>query len=215
MNDHALVYVVHSDEAARNELIQTFQSAGLEGLGLPDIRGFFTAHHVDHPGCLVLDLNATQAKELDDLQARLASQPSAPPVIVMSANGGVELAVRAMKNGAMDFIEKPFRIEDLLDRVNRAVAHDVQIRHALRERMANEFRLRLLSRREREVMERLVAGDTADQIGLRLSLSAKTVYTHRSHILLKLGVDSIAGLTRLALTASTPSGAPQPAMHQT
>lgn len=200
MDNGCIIHIVDDDEAVRGALGRMFESLGMHSRAHGSAREFLAAYDPDKPGCLILDLRMPEMSGLE-LQELLARDHISLPIIVISGHGDVPIAVRAMKRGAMDVLEKPFRQQELLDRVNEALAKDAHHREVVKERSSLTERLALLTRRERDVMERLVAGETAEQIGLHLGLSAKTVYTHRGRILLKLRVDSIAALTRLALSA--------------
>lgn len=214
MSNKPIVHIVDADSVERDKLVRLFRSKQIEVAGYSSVQEFLSAYDPLRPGCLILDLDAPEMSGLE-LQETLTQRGDTLPIIVVSGHGDVPLAVNAMKRGAMDFIEKPFREQDLLDRVLEAIAKDAKIRNTTKKRSATFSRLSQLTSREREVMDRLLAGDTTEQISVRLGLSAKTVYTHRSHILLKLGADSIAALTRIAFLPGPPPGPTAPGSTHT
>jgi len=207
MNAKTTVHIVDDDEPVRAGLQRLFISVGMNARTYDSARQFLDTFVDDPPGCVLLDLQMPEMNGLDMIEA--PNRRRIPmPIILISGHGDIPLAVRAIKAGAADFLEKPFRQQELLDRVNEAVAKNSQRHRILRERSEAVSRLSLLTRRERDVMNGLVTGESADEIGMRLGLSAKTVYTHRGKIFLKLRVDSIAALTRLALEVESDEPAP-------
>jgi FixJ family two-component response regulator len=137
-----------------------------------------------------------------DLQAELAARKIHIPILIITGYAEVPLAVRAMKAGAFDFIEKPFSDQTLLDRIRAAVAHDDSLRRRRAARAEVEARLRLLTARERDVLDRVITGKSNKVIAAELQLSTKTVEVHRAHVMEKLKADSLADLIRVALLAA-------------
>ena len=156
----------------------------------------------DQPGCLVLDLRmpGTSGLELQELMAR---RGFCLPVILITAHGDVPTAVRAMKAGAIDFMSKPFNDQELLDRIHQALAKDAQVRGERAARADIAARIALLTPREREVMNLVVAGMANKTIAAQLQLSAKTVETHRARVMDKMQAASVAELVRAVLAAKT------------
>lgn len=199
------VFIVDDDEAVRTSLSRLVESVGLAAEAFPDAASFLAGYDPQRPGCLLLDIRMPGMTGLE-LQERLAAGALPLPVIIISAHGDVEAAVRAMKAGAVDFLRKPYDAAVLLERVRAALAQDVAQRRAAAERAAAQAQVALLTPREREVMLHLVAGKTSKQIAYALGLSRKTVDIHRSHIMLKLRVDSVVDLVRIAGSAGLAGG---------
>lgn len=202
MEAQPTVHIVDDEEPVRSGLQRLFVSLGMRVREYESAINFLDTFEDLGPGCGIVDVRMPDMNGLELLGA-MGRQRIHLPVIMITGQADIPLAVHAIKSGAMNFLEKPFRQQDLLDCVTDAIAKD-QRRHALlAERSSTISRFSLLTRRERDVMNGLVAGETAEHIGMHLGLSAKTVYTHRGRILLKLRVSSIAELTRLAMTAES------------
>ena len=197
MND-ATVYVVDDDPALRESLGYLLQSEGLKVRAFEGARQFLAEYDRDARGCLVVDVRMPEMSGLQ-LQEHLAAEGSTLPIIVITGHGDVPMAVKALKNGALDFIEKPFADQQLLDRVHEAL--DVE-RRLYGERATREDLLRRLNRltkREREVMTGVADGKANKVIAEELGLSPKTVEVHRARLMQKLEVDSLAQLMRFAI----------------
>jgi two-component system response regulator DctR len=192
----AIVHVVDDDEAIRDALSWLLRSRGLASRTWPSAEEFLAAWSEGVRGCLVLDLrmDGMSGVELFD---RLITRGSRLPVIFLTGHGDVPLAVAALKKGAFDFVEKPFNDNELVDKIAAAVAHD----RAQRERLATEAgvaaRLAALSPRERQVMERVLAGDYNKTIADDLGIAVRTVEVHRARIFEKMGVRSAVELAQL------------------
>ena len=194
------VYVVDDDPAMRSSLRWLIESVGLLVRTCGSAREFLDTYRDGEPGCLVLDVRKPGMSGLD-LQAELVRQRISIPVLIITGYAEVPLAVRAMKAGAFDFIEKPFSDQTLLDRIRAAVAQDEVARRRRTAREQVEARMRLLTPRERDVMERVISGMSNKLIAAELKLSMKTVEVHRAHVMEKLQAGSLADLIRLALLA--------------
>src|SRR5215831_15832690 len=194
------VYVVDDDPAMRSSLRWLIESVGLTVRTCASAQDFLRTYEGD-PGCLVLDMRMPGMSGLD-LQAELAARKIHIPILIITGYAEVPLAVRAMKGGAFDFIEKPFSDQALLDRIRAAVALDEEARHHRVARQEVASRLRLLTARERDVLSRVVTGKSNKVIAAELRLSTKTVEVHRAHVMEKLKADSLADLIRLSLLAS-------------
>jgi len=175
------------------------ESVGLPAETYPSAQAFLDNYKADRPGCLVLDIRMPGMSGLD-LQEKLAREGLRIPVIVISAHGDVEKAVRAMKSGAVDFIKKPYKGKVLLDRIGQALELDARIRREEAARADVAARVARLTPREREVMQLVVAAKSPKQIALELGLSRKTVDVHRGHIMTKMGVESSVELVRMLQT---------------
>ncbi|MCP4592411.1 MAG: response regulator transcription factor [bacterium] len=201
--------MVDDDEAVRESLERLMQSVGLAVEAYPHAQAFLEGYDRSRPGCVLLDIRMPGMSGLD-LQDRLLAEGMRIPVIIISAHGNVEKAVRAMKAGAVDFIKKPYKGPLLLDRIRSALAADVRTRHAEAERVDVAARMAKLTRREREVMSMLATGKAPKQIAFELGLSRKTIDVHRGHIMTKMRVDSLVELSHMVQTQQEPrpSGSP-------
>jgi FixJ family two-component response regulator len=198
--DNPVVFVVDDDEAVCESLRLLIGDIGLEVRTFTSAKQFLEQYDASHPGCLVLDVRMSGMSGLE-LQSRLVEMAVRIPTIIITGHADVPMAVEAMKTGAMDFIEKPFRDQVLLDSIQKAVDMDLRTRREHRERQDVQSRIGLLTQREREVMERLVAGKSNKSIAFDLGISQKTVDFHRANILEKVGVSSVVELVRLTQRA--------------
>jgi two-component system response regulator FixJ len=195
-----IVFVVDDDRAMRDSLRWLLESIGLSVRTYATAAEFLREHDPAQPGCLVLDVRMPGMSGLD-LQAELAQRGAELPTIVVTGHGEVAMAVRAVKAGAIDFIEKPFSDQLLLDRVRQALEIDRQSREVRVRREDARRRLASLSAREREVLELVAAGKANKEIAAALGLSPKTVEVHRAHVMSKMAADSLAELIRVAILA--------------
>ncbi len=195
-NDKPVVFVVDDDEAICESLRLLIGDIGLEVRTFTNGRQFLEAYDSSRPGCLVLDVRMSGMSGLE-LQSRLSELGIRIPIIVITGHADVPMAVEAMKAGAVDFIEKPFRDQVLLDSIQRAVEKDLRTRRRHREQQDVQSRVQLLTSREREVMDRLVAGSSNKSIAFELGISQKTVDFHRANILGKIGVGTVVELVRV------------------
>jgi len=190
------IWIVDDDEAVRDSLEILCRSVGLETASFDSAAAYLEAHDADQSGCLVLDVRMPGMSGLQ-LQKRLEELGSAPPIVFITGHGDVPMAVEALRAGAVDFIQKPFRDQDLLDRIQRALELDAERRGRLRERQRASERLEKLTGRENEILELVVAGAPNKVIASRLGVSQRTVEVHRSHVMQKMEVDSLAELVRI------------------
>lgn len=195
----ARVYIVDDDAGVRAGFTALFKSVGLPVESFESGEALLEAVDETAMGCLVLDVRMPGMSGLE-LQDELRRRNLCLAIILISAHGDVAMAVRAMKAGALDFMEKPVNEQDLLDRV-KSCLRDASQRKEDAE-MAAEARVRLetLTAREREVLDGLVRGDSSKAIASDLGISPRTVDVHRSHVMEKLGVRSIAELVRVVMT---------------
>ncbi|UCC30501.1 MAG: response regulator transcription factor [Phycisphaerales bacterium] len=196
MTPEPTVFVVDDDEALRQSLTRLMESVNLPVETYPDAQAFLDSHDSGRPGCLVLDIRMPGMNGLE-LQDKLAKGRVRIPIIIISAHGNVDKAVRAMKSGAVDFIKKPYKGELLLERIRQALELDARIRRQEAARAEVAARLALLSPREHEVIEMLAAGKTPKQIAFELDLSRKTVDVHRGHIMMKMRADTLVELVEM------------------
>lgn len=202
MNTDPTVYVVDDDDAVRNSLRWLMESAGFRVATYANAWEFLAGYDPEGPGCLVLDVRLAGHSGLD-LQEQLAADGVALPVIIITGHADVPIAVRAMRTGAFDFIEKPFDDQVLLERVRQAVDLDIRHRRERCSRAETMGRLALLTPREKEVLDGVVNGLANKQIACDLGISIKTVEVHRGQAMHKMHAGSVAELARLVQTART------------
>ena len=207
MKDHATIFVVDDDAGLRASLRWLFESLNVEVETYGAAREFLQNYGSDRSGCLVLDVRMPEISGLE-LQRILNEQDSHIPVIFVTGYGDVPMAVRAMKAGALDFIEKPFHDQDLLERVQQALKIDAHRRlEEERQRMARN-RLDALTSREHEVMEKVVCGKANKMIAAELGISMKTVEVHRARVMEKLEVHSPFELANVYVSGGLHEGKP-------
>ena len=192
------VYIVDEDAVTRSGLAGLIESIGLRAETFGCAQDFLSRFDGEHPGCLVLDVHLPRMSGLD-LQERLKQRGATLPVIVMSGRTNTSTIVRAMKAGAMDFVEKPADNELMLDLIQRAIESDARHRAQNRERLETAQALKSLSRRERQVLKLVATGLGNRAIAEELEISIKTVESHRSRVMGKMGVESLAQLVRKCL----------------
>jgi FixJ family two-component response regulator len=175
----------------------------------PSAKAFLDAYRPNEEGCVVVDVRMPGMSGLE-LQRKLAEMADHVPVIIITGHGDIHMAVDAMKAGAFDFIEKPFDEQLLLDLVQKAVERSAEaaLYHALREEV--ERRLDLLTPREGEVLDLIMAGEPNKRIALTLGICEKTVEAHRAKVMEKTQARSVADLIKMVITANGSRGNPQP-----
>jgi FixJ family two-component response regulator len=198
MTADATIFVVDDDQTVRNSLRWLLESLQLKVETYASATEFLVSYTPSRPGCLVLDVRMPEVSGLQ-LQEILAARGVHLPVILITGHGDVSTAVRAMKTGALDFIEKPFNDELLLERIQRGLEIDARQRRQDAERRAVLMRLAQLTARERDVLERVVAGKPNKVVAAELGISARTVEVHRAHIMEKMCADSLAALTAMTI----------------
>lgn len=200
--DEPLVYVVDDDEAVRDSLTLLLKAVGLTGQAFSSAAEFLNHYDPEQHGCLVADIRMPGMSGLD-LQDELNRGGAQIPLIFITGHGDVPMAVDAMKSGALDFIEKPFRDQDLLDRVQQALAWDKERRIENLKTLAIRERLATLTPRETEVMECVVQGQANKVIAMDLGVSQRTVEIHRARVMEKMAVRSVAKLVRAVEAAKS------------
>jgi FixJ family two-component response regulator len=198
------VYVVDDDAGIRKALSRLLRSVGLEVVSLPSAQEFLDTPPPRRPACLVLDVRLPGLGGLD-LQSRLGQGQQSIPIVFISGHGNVPTSVRAMKGGAVDFLQKPFEDEDLLAAVQRALALSRQALIDGAARAEIEQRLDRLTRREHEVLELVVSGMLNKQIAAALGAAEKTIKVHRGRVMHKMRAGSLAELVRMTETVGLPS----------
>ncbi len=190
------VYIIDDDEAVRDSVSTLVESIGLAALRFSSGDDFLAAVTASSQGCIVTDIRMPGLSGLD-LQDQLAARGIGLPVIVLTGYGDVSAAVRAMKTGAIDFVEKPFNAQELLDKIQHALAIDDRRRADDDESAAIRERLASLTNREREVMELVAAGSANKVIALDLNISERTVEVHRGRAMKKMSARSVAELIHM------------------
>jgi FixJ family two-component response regulator len=194
-----MVFIVDDDDAVRRFLSGLIQSINLRVSAHASAQDFLDAYEPGCPGCLLLDVRMPGMSGLE-LQRELAERSINLPVIILTGHGDVPVAVQAMKAGAVDFIEKPFNNELLLDRIQMAVVQSVRAESVRAERNEMLKRLELLTLRERQVFDLVVAGEVNKVIAHRLTISEKTVEIHRANVMRKMDARSLAALVQMAVS---------------
>ena len=192
------IFVVDDDAAVRDALKLLLRSVGHAVETYGSAQEFLDVYSEDRPGCLVLDIRMPGMSGLE-LQQKLNERHSILPIIFITGHGDVPMAVEAMQAGAVDFIQKPFRDQDLIDRINQALEKDSSNRAALGERNDIRRRLETLTPREREVLDLVVHGKANKVIAGDLKLSQRTVEIHRARVMEKMQASSLAHLVRMVL----------------
>ena len=207
-NAPPIVFVVDDDESVRGSLRFLLRSTGLESHAFASSLEFLAAYDPAQPGCLLLDVRMPGMSGLE-LQQELNLRGAVIPVIFITGHGDIPMAVEAMRHGAHDFLQKPFRDQDLIERVQRAIAKDTKARAALEEHKAIRARLDALTPRERQVLVLMVRGEPNKIMAHELGVSQRTVEIHRARVMEKSGASSLAELVRMVMGAE-PELAPSP-----
>jgi len=192
------VFIVDDDQEVREAISLLMRSVGLAAESFGSAQEYLGAFDPSRPGCLVLDVRMKGMSGLD-LQQRLSSEPLHPPIVVITGHGDVPMAVRAVKSGAVDFIEKPFNDQVLLDAVHRAFEQDAERRGQASQRADIEERLQRLTPREREILDLVVMGRRNKVIAADLGITQSTVEAHRAKVMEKTEARSLSDLMRMML----------------
>ena len=195
-NPEAVVFIVDDDPSIRRSLTNLLRSVGLRAETFTTAHEYVNSPQIDAPGCLVLDVRLPGMSGLD-LQSEMSRSKAPRPIVFITGHGDIPMAVQAVKRGAVEFLTKPFREQDLLDAIQRAIDVDRHLRHARSDLADLQQRFKSLSRREREVFERVVAGLANKLIGAELGLSEATVKVHRRQVMEKMRADSVPDLVTM------------------
>ena len=198
MQQDVIVHIVDDDAAVRHSLEMLLKSVELKTKSYASAQAFLETVDSSTPGCLVLDIRMPDMSGLD-LQQELNHRRIDMPVIIITGHGDVPLTVRAMSEGAMTVLEKPYREQTLLDNISKAVNCGMEAAKRNKARTAYFSRINTLSPREQEVMDRLIIGKNSKEIASELNISFKTVDVHRAHIMEKMQVRSLIELVHLTL----------------
>jgi len=193
-------FVVDDDAAVRASLKLLLRSIGLRAETYSSASEFLEAYDAARPGCLILDVRMPGMSGLE-LQEKLDELHSILPIIFLTAHGDVQMAVKAVKTGAVDFLEKPFRDQDLIDKIQHAIDDDASTRKKLADRQKILALIESLTPREREVMDMVVAGKANKVIAIDLGLSQRTVEIHRGRVMRKMQADSVSQLVQMTIRA--------------
>jgi len=192
------VFIVDDDEAIRNSLRLLLKSVGLAAVALPTAQEFLSKYDPRQPGCLILDVRMPGMSGLE-LQEQLNVRGAMIPVIFITGHGDIPMAVEAMQQGAFDFLQKPFRDQDLIDRIQRALTKDQANRSELQEKSRVREHLQTLTPREREVLILVTSGKPNKIMAADLGVSQRTVEIHRARVMEKMHASSLAQLVRMVM----------------
>ncbi len=199
MADRPLIQVIDDDDAIRDSLEALLLAEGFEVVCFPSADAFLARDEGPNAGCCLLDVRMPGTDGLALLAGLGEERLTVTPVIVMTGHGDVPMAVKAMKLGAVDFIEKPFDTQILLTAIRSVLQSPSRVRKKVDPALASK--LDSLTPREREVLRHLVAGRSNKEVGLELGISPRTVEIHRAHLMQKMTADSLAQLVRMAIDA--------------
>jgi two-component system response regulator FixJ len=204
-NEAAAVMVVDDDPGVRNAMRSLLKSVGLNSVLFASAQEFLSSYQPSQQGCLVLDIRMPGMSGLE-LQQELNLRGAVIPVIFMSGHADIPMAVEAMQHGAFDFLQKPFRDQDLLDRIQRAIAKDAELHKSLGEHDRIKAHLDELTPREREVLDLMTQGLQNKAIAQKLSVSPRTIEIHRARVMEKMRAHSVAELVRMMMDLNHAAG---------
>jgi FixJ family two-component response regulator len=193
------VYVVDDNDGMRRALDMLLSTVGYKTAAFSSPKDFLAQFDTDAPGCLVLDIRMPEMSGME-LQQQLNRMGAMIPVVFITGHGDVPMAVQALKEGAFEFVQKPFRDQDLLDRINQALQRDAENRSRLAHLGEVRQLLASLTPRERQVNDMVVAGNANKVIAIDLGLSERTIEIHRAKVMDKMGARSVAHLVKLHMS---------------
>ncbi len=207
MSVQSIVYVVDDDLAVRNSLCSLMSSVNLPVLAFSSAHEFLEAYQPNHPGCLLLDIRMPSMSGLE-LQKELTARSIELPIIIITGIGNTEVAVRAMKGGAFDFVEKPINNQLLLDKIQKAVEDSKRLWEERTQQAEIQRRLDLMTPREHDILNLIVAGEMNKRIANHLGISERTVEVHRARVKEKMQAKSLAELIRMVINTERHTGKP-------
>jgi len=196
--DAPKVYIVEDDDAVRESLQLVLESVGYKTRSFANANLFLDSYNADMAGCLVLDIRMPGINGME-LQRKLNERNSMLPIIFVTGHGDVPMAVEAMQQGAVDFVQKPYREQELLEKIEHAFTMDKNNRESLQHRQAIATRLQSLTPRELDVLRLMVEGRANKVIAIDLDISQRTVEIHRARVMEKLEANSLAHLVRMVM----------------
>ncbi len=194
------VYIVDDDADVRDSLVELLESIGLQAKAFESASKFLDEFDSKQSGCVLADVRMPGMSGIE-LQHRLNELGVTQPLIIMTGHGDITMAVQAMKDGAHEFLQKPFRDQELLDCITKALEQDNSNRKQLKAQHTLQERVNSLTTREREVVDKVLEGKVNKTIARELDISNRTVEIHRSHAMEKLGAKSVAELVKIMLGA--------------
>lgn len=200
--DQQIVFIVDDDDDVRDSLVELIESIGLQTKAYESAISFLDEFNNDFPGCILADVRMPGMSGIE-LQYKLNELGATQPLIIMTGHGDITMAVQAMKEGAFEFLQKPFRDQELLDCLTKALEQDNANRNKSGIQHAIQERVNTLTTREREVVDKVLEGKVNKIIARELDISDRTVEIHRSHAMEKLGVKSVAELVKIMLSAQS------------
>jgi two-component system response regulator FixJ len=198
INNKQTIYIIDDDEGIRDGLEMLLDSIGLHSHSFDSGTAFIKAYNEKMSGCIVLDIRMPKMSGLE-LQRKLKDLKCLLPIIFITGHGDIPMAVEAMRLGAIDFIRKPFNEQELIDRINEALKFDDKQHEKTQNKLNDESNLESLSHRERQVFELVADGAMNKMIAADLGISERTVEVHRSHVMEKLNVRTLAQLVRIKI----------------
>ena len=201
MNDkQQVVFIVDDDVDVRDSLVELITSINLQARTYETAGNFLEEYDENISGCIIADVRMPGMSGLE-LQHKLNELQAPQPLIIMTGHGDITMAVQAMKDGAFEFLQKPFRDQELLDCITQALEKDLANRKMLERKIANLDRVNSLTAREREVIDLVLEGKANKIIARELDISNRTVEIHRSHAMRKMGAKSVAELVKMMLNS--------------
>ena len=200
ITDDARVFIVDDDAGVLNSVAFLLRTVGIRAETYSSAQEFLARYDGQSPGCLLLDLRMPVMSGLE-LQEKLLAMGSLLPIIFLTAHGDVATAVKAVKSGAVDFLQKPFHDQELIDKINRAMQENASIRGALAGKRDTASRIASLTPREHQVLDGVVAGHANKVIASELGVSQRTVEIHRARVMKKMEADSLAHLIQMVIGA--------------
>jgi len=197
-----IVSIIDDDEDVRDSLVELIDSIGLRTKSYASAINFLDEADVNQAGCILADVRMPGMSGIE-LQHKLSELGASQPLIIMTGHGDITMAVQAMKDGAFEFIQKPFRDQELLDCITKALEQESEGRKKLETQHAMQEMVNSLTTREREVVDKVLEGKVNKIIARELEISDRTVEIHRSHAMEKLGVKSVARLVKIMLSVQS------------